>query len=54
MVRWLLTYAQLGIFNTTIAHPSFNIYMFNNTTGDAILIGVPHSWPFPLRDCIAN
>ncbi|OBT73203.1 hypothetical protein VF21_08721 [Pseudogymnoascus sp. 05NY08] len=28
-----------GIFNTTIAHESFNIYMFGRTTGDAILTG---------------
>jgi hypothetical protein len=28
-----------GIFNTTIAHASFNLYMFNNTGGKAILTG---------------
>ncbi|KAH8799763.1 MFS transporter [Xylogone sp. PMI_703] len=28
-----------GIFNTTIAHQTFNIYMFHNTTGNAILTG---------------
>lgn len=52
-VRTLIAdFAHIGIFNTTIAHDSFNIYMFGNTTGDAILTGALYSPPWPRADML--
>jgi hypothetical protein len=35
---------RTGIFSTTIAHLSFNIYMFGNEVGNPVLTGTLDSW----------
>jgi hypothetical protein len=35
-------YSGIGIYATTIHHDSFNVYMFDNYKGNAVLLGKCH------------